>query len=31
VADVNAAVKRWIKPETLSIVEAGDFEKSAAK
>ena len=31
VTDVNAAVKRWIKPEVLSIVEAGDFEKTAAK
>ena len=25
VADVNAAVKRWIKPADLTIVEAGDF------
>ena len=25
VADVNAAVKRWIKPSDLTIVEAGDF------
>ena len=25
-ADVNAAVKRWIKPESISIVEAGDFK-----
>ena len=24
-ADVNAAVKRWIKPADLTIVEAGDF------
>ena len=31
VADVNAAVKRWIKPEAISIIEAGDFQKSAAK
>ena len=26
-ADVNAAVKRWIKPDGLSVVEAGEFEK----
>jgi len=26
-ADVNAAVKRWIKPDDLSQVEAGEFEK----
>jgi zinc protease len=26
-AEVNAAVKRWIKPEALSQVEAGEFEK----
>jgi zinc protease len=26
-ADVNAAVKRWIKPEAISQVEAGEFEK----
>jgi zinc protease len=25
VADVNAAVKRWIRPQDLTIVEAGDF------
>ncbi len=25
-ADVNAAIKRWIKPESISIVEAGDFK-----
>jgi predicted Zn-dependent peptidase len=24
-ADVNAAVKRWIKPSDITIVEAGDF------
>jgi len=29
-ADVNAAVKRWIKPEMITIVEAGDFQKKAA-
>ncbi len=28
-ADVNAAVKRWIKPDQLTIIEAGDFEKTA--
>ena len=28
-ADVNAAVKRWIKPDQLTIIEAGDFEKAA--
>jgi zinc protease len=27
VGEVNAAIKRWIKPENLTIVEAGDFEK----
>jgi len=27
--DVNAAVKRWIKPDQLTIIEAGDFEKTA--
>jgi len=27
VNDVNAAVKRWIKPDNLTIVEAGDFDK----
>ena len=27
VSDVNAAVKRWIKPDNLTIVEAGDFDK----
>jgi len=26
-ADVNAAVKRWIRPDGLSVVEAGEFEK----
>jgi zinc protease len=26
VADVNAAVRRWIRPEAITIVEAGDFE-----
>ena len=31
VADVNAAVKRWIKPEAITIVEAGDFEKKPAQ
>ena len=31
VADVNAAVKRWIKPEAITIIEAGDFEKKSAK
>ena len=25
IADVNAAVQRWIKPESISIIEAGDF------
>jgi len=25
-ADVNAAVKRWIKPGNITIIEAGDFE-----
>ena len=25
VADVNAAVKRWIRPEDITIIEAGDF------
>ena len=25
VADVNAAVKRWIKPEDITLIEAGDF------
>jgi zinc protease len=30
VADVNAAVKRWIKPDMITIVEAGDFQKKAA-
>ncbi|MBU6377911.1 MAG: insulinase family protein [Gammaproteobacteria bacterium] len=29
-ADVNAAVKRWIKPDSLVIIEAGDFEKKPA-
>ncbi len=24
--DVNAAVRRWIRPEAITIVEAGDFE-----
>ena len=27
VSDVNAAVKRWIQPDNLTIVEAGDFDK----
>jgi zinc protease len=30
VADVNAAIKRWITPDSITIVEAGDFEKKAA-
>ncbi|MFZ9708970.1 MAG: M16 family metallopeptidase [Steroidobacteraceae bacterium] len=30
VADVNAAVKRWIRPDNISIVEAGDFAKAAS-
>lgn len=25
VTDVNAAVQRWIKPDSITIVEAGDF------
>lgn len=28
-ADVNAAVKRWIKPADLTIVEAGGFPRKA--
>ena len=28
VADVNAAVRRWLRPEAITIVEAGDFEPS---
>lgn len=28
VADVNAAVKRWIKPDRITVVEAGDFSKT---
>ena len=27
VADVNAAIKRWIRPDDMSLVEAGEFEK----
>jgi zinc protease len=30
VADVNAAVKRWIKPDGITIIEAGDFAKKPA-
>lgn len=30
VAEVNAAVKRWIRPDNISIVEAGDFAKAAS-
>ena len=30
VDDVNAALRRHIKPERLYIVSAGDFEKAAA-
>ena len=30
VADVNAAVKRWIKPDNITIIEAGDFAKKPA-
>ena len=30
VADVNAAVKRWIKPSQITVVEAGDFGAGAA-
>jgi predicted Zn-dependent peptidase len=26
-AQVNETVKRWIKPENLTIIEAGDFER----
>ena len=26
-ADVNAAIRRWIRPDDLSLVEAGEFEK----
>lgn len=27
-ADVNTTVKRWLKPDQLTIIEAGDFEKA---
>jgi zinc protease len=31
VADVNAAFKKWIRPDALVIVEAGDFATTAAR
>jgi zinc protease len=27
VEDVNAAMRRWIKPEKLTFIQAGDFNK----
>ena len=29
VADVNAAVKRWLQPAQMTVVEAGDFAAPA--
>lgn len=31
VDDVNAAIRKHIKPETLSLFAAGDFAKAASK
>ena len=28
---LNAAVKKWIKPEKITYVQAGDFEKKTDK